>query len=324
MYDVITVGSATVDVFVDTGNKLFKEDENCLSIPFGAKFLVSNIHFDTGGGGTNTGGALARLGLKVAMIGKIGDDHNSEMILRHLSELNCDTSLIVRGNGPSDYSIILDAAGRDRTILTHKRMNDLLHYRELDISRIKTRWFYFCTMLGESLKTQGSLVDYAVENGIDIMFNPGSYIITRKQAGFLKIVKNTKVLIVNRDEAGLLTGKEDLVAISDDILTLGPEVVVITDGSNDAYAFSKEEAYMIKPHKVKVVENTGAGDSFGAGFLAGYMSGGDIRRGLEMGATEAESVIQHLGAKNKLLTMAEINSMIKENPHEILEVKFHD
>ena len=320
MFDVITVGSATVDVFVDTSNRLLKEEDCCLSIPFGAKILVDGIHFDTGGGGTNTACALAKLGLKTAMIGKVGDDHNSEMILRHLKGFGCDTSLLVRGNGPSDYSVILDASGRDRTILTSKQMNDQLYPDDLDLSKIRTRWFYFCTMLGDSLKTQATLLDYALENGVSVIYNPSSYIINRKPEGFLRIVSSVQILILNKEEAMLLAGIDKMVETAKKILSMGPSVVVITDGASGAYAFSKEAGYQILPNEVKVVENTGAGDSFGAAFLVGYLSTGDLKIGLEFGATEAESVIQHLGAKNRLLSREEVENKIRENPHQIVTI----
>lgn len=186
MFDIITVGSATVDVFVDTGGKLTRGD--FIEVPIGSKNLVRNIHFDTGGGATNTGCALARLGFKVAVLTKIGNDHNAGMITEALDDFGCDTSLVVVGDGPSDYSIILDARGRDRTVLTIKRMNDRLRFDELDLSRLKTRWFYFCTMLGESLKTQARLVNHALENGIRIAYNCSSYIIERRPPEFFEIL----------------------------------------------------------------------------------------------------------------------------------------
>ena len=81
MYDVITVGSATVDAFTNTGKKLFKKGKkDYVQVPFGSKILVEQLKFDIGGGGTNTAVALSRLGLKTSYIGSMGQGNNSQRI----------------------------------------------------------------------------------------------------------------------------------------------------------------------------------------------------------------------------------------------------
>ena len=81
MYDVIVIGSATIDMFIDTSYKLFSKKENAINLPLGSKILVDDIKFYTGGGSTNVAVALSRLGLKVACIAKIGTDENSHHII---------------------------------------------------------------------------------------------------------------------------------------------------------------------------------------------------------------------------------------------------
>lgn len=323
MYDVISVGSCTIDLFVDTGTELFRDTKsNCVQIPFGKKLLVKSMDFETGGGGSNTAGAFATFGLKAALISKIGDDHNSDRILKYLKSVGCDDSLLSIEEGISDYSVILDAVGRDRTILTLKEKNDKLRFDEIDLSKIKTKWFYFCTMMGESLKTQKKIANYAKENNIKIMYNPSSYLIKKGVDKFEEILNLTTIICVNFEEAKMITGHVDSRIMGDKLLEYGPEIAVITDGDRGAYAFTKNnEGYMVSPNEVKVKETTGAGDSFGAGFLTGYIEKEDIQYALEVGVTEAESVIQHLGAKNKFLTMDEVKERIKNNPHKIIKIK---
>ena len=97
----------------------------------------------------------------------------------------------------------------------------------------------------------------------------------------------------------------------------GPEIVVITDGKQGVYAYDGKDSYVIKPHNVKVLETTGAGDSFASGFLAGLLKRNDIEFALQLGLAEAESVITHYGAKNKLLTWNEALKIIKNKPGKI-------
>src|SRR3989344_5548358 len=110
MYDVITVGSSTVDVFAKTEfmeeikimNK--KEVTNLLAYPIGSKILVNELIFSTGGGGTNTAVSLARLGNKVAWLGVLGNDENANFIVNDLSKEKVDI-LAYREKGLSGYSL---------------------------------------------------------------------------------------------------------------------------------------------------------------------------------------------------------------------------
>src|SRR3989344_1059516 len=120
MYDVITVGSATLDVFAKTKfSELIKimdskGETDLLAYPTGSKILIEELEFTTGGGGTNAAVALSRLGHKTAWLGKLGKDENSDYILKKLKEEKVD-SLAVRGKAYGGYSIILDSIEHDRT-----------------------------------------------------------------------------------------------------------------------------------------------------------------------------------------------------------------
>ena len=88
MHDVITVGSGTIDTFVSTGKRLFKDmKKGCVLVPFGSKVLVDELHIDTGGGGTNTAVSFSRMGLKTAWLGKIGMGSNSRRLMEEMKKL---------------------------------------------------------------------------------------------------------------------------------------------------------------------------------------------------------------------------------------------
>src|SRR3989344_1132125 len=112
MYDVITVGSATVDVFAKTRfSELIKiidpkGETDLLAFPSGTKILIDELEFSTGGGGTNTAVALSRLGNKVAFLGKLGEGTNSQFIHKEIRKEKIDL-LCAHGHGHSGYSVIL-------------------------------------------------------------------------------------------------------------------------------------------------------------------------------------------------------------------------
>lgn len=213
MYDVITVGSSTIDVFAKTQYSELIKLKGCelLAYPCGTKILVEQLEFTTGGGATNTAVCLRRLGLKVACITKTGDGANAQKVIRHLKKENIDTSLIVKDpKGRTGYSIILDSIEHDRTILTFKGSSNDLKFTELDRAALKTTWFYFCTMMGDSFVTLKKLAEYAEKNKIKIAFNASPYL-AKKGIGYSKeILKRTDLFVLNKEEARLMAKKEKI------------------------------------------------------------------------------------------------------------------
>ena len=87
MYDIITIGSASIDLFIKTEGEIRKHHDHLdICYHLGNKLLVKDLIFSTGGGGTNTAVAFSRLGLRTAFIGVVGADDNGEIILRELEK----------------------------------------------------------------------------------------------------------------------------------------------------------------------------------------------------------------------------------------------
>ena len=323
MYDVITFGSATIDIFVHSHySKTIKECKKkgvrCTfqAYPIGSKLLIDKIHEGVGGGGINTAIALRRLGNNVAFMGNIGHGPNAAFISNYLKNENITNLAFQDKKHETGTSIILDSIEHDRTILAYKGANDHIHWSNL--KKIpKTKWFYFSTLLKDSFTTQKKLAKYAAKNKIKIAFNSSEYL-AEKGLNYLKpILKHTTIYICNREEATLLTKENDLKKTFKKIAAAGPEIVIITDGKRGATAYNNNIFYQIAPKKIKVVETTGAGDAFAASFLAGLLKFKGIEKALQLARINAESVIQHPGATNKLLTWREACQKVKK-PSKII------
>jgi ribokinase len=316
MYDIIAIGSATADVFVktrasDTEIVAHGRQHRDVCYPVGAKILVEDLTFDTGGGGTNSAVAFARLGLRTGWLGKLGTDDNSRRVLEQLHAEGVDF-LGTAAPGRTGYSVIIVGLEKDRTILAYKGINDQLRFSEVNLPRLKAKWLYCSAMLGESFKTLERLAAYARKHGIKYAFNPSRYLAEQGMEKLHGIIGGCDALILNRDEASLLSGlrPEDI----DGLLRALHEharIVVITDGKAGAFATDGETRWFIQPHKIDVVETTGAGDAFASGFVAGLAKGRSIPDALKLGLVNAESVIRHIGAKNNLLTMAEARQAMR-------------
>ncbi len=294
-FDVVTFGSALVDIFVNTD---LPERAGRISYPAGSKIKITETRTDIGGGGTNSAVAFSRLGMKTGCICKIGDDVNGKDILNSLKKENVKFLGEVQKYSKNDFSIILDSREHERTILVNKKISNNIHFNYLNTRKIKTKWLYLSTVLGESFQTQKKLARKLHLEGVRIAFNPTEYLI--KEENILPLLKFCDVFVLNCDEAKLLTKEKDLLI---GLYKLGPKIVVITDKNNMISCYDGRKKYFLKPNKIKVVERTGAGDAFSSGFVAGQIVGKSIDESLKLGLKESESVIRYLGAKNKLLRM---------------------
>ena len=323
-YDVITIGSGTLDVFVDTDSEILKKKgsaDELMAYPLGSKLLIKKLNFEIGGGGTNTAVSFARFGLKTGWIGSIGKCDNSKNILEILHKEKIDFLGRI-GNGVLGYSVILDSIGHDRTILTFKGENNNLDFNDISSNKLKTKWFYFCSMVGKSFITQKKLAKFAYDNKIRLAFNPSSYQAKLGAKVLAPILKYTNLLILNLEEARLLVGQDlEVQELIEKIHKTGPHLVIITDGSKGAYCSDMANIFKVHPHNIKIKETTGAGDAFASSFLGAFIKSDDnVKLALKIALINAQSVIQHYGAKNILLSWNDVVSKEKSKPVKITKL----
>lgn len=331
LFDIIAVGSNTVDAFVKTEAELIrhhcrgepklgrKSNDICLAYPVGEKILIKHLEFQVGGGGTNTAVAFSRLGLKTAYLGKIGDDENGVKVFRLLKQEN--VKFIGAIGKSTGFSVVLDSIENDRTILTHKGCNNELSYHELNTDFLISKWFYFSSMMGKSLETLKHIARFAILNNIKVAFNPSSYLVKKGFKICKPILEACSILILNKEEACTLSGKKNIDNMLKSLKIHIKDFVVITDGENGAYCYDGRTRYYSKPKRnIKIVETTGAGDAFASAFVVGIIKGKDTKTALKMGFIQAESVIQAYGSKNDLLSVRKMNEKLNKERRK-MEIK---
>lgn len=313
MYDIITLGSATVDVFG-------RISKNFSKVKSGEKVLINHLDFEIGGGGINSAIAFSRMGLKAAFLGKVGTDHNGVKILRELKKENIDFLNLNTSDDFTSFSFVLNSSKeKDRIIYTYKGASDHLKLSDIDFNKLKkTKWIYLATLLNNSFKTAKKIASFAKKNNIKIMFNPSSYLAKKGKKDLKNILSATTILVLNKEEAKLLlnTKSNNISKILKDLCKLGPQIAVVTQGAQGAHMYNSEIIAHMKPYDTKVVSTAGAGDAFASGFLAGIIKK-DYSHALELGMANSASVIQYYGAKNKLLSYNEAKKFIKKNDNKI-------
>ena len=309
-FDVVTIGSATLDYFADTDSELIKiqtrtTTEELIAFPLGSKLLIKELNITTGGGGTNTAVAFARLGFNTGYLGKVGEDANGDLVITRLKEEG--VTFIGPREGQTGLSMILNSIQQDRSILAYKGANNFLRCDEIE--PFASQWVYLSSMLEQSLET---VIDLLREQPCKLAFNPSNY---QAEMGYEKLaplIDRVDILIMNKEEAtkflGLLPEENHSIAfLMQKMAELPPRVTLITDGREGAYAYDGEAFWHGQPTPdIHVVEATGAGDAFAASFTAAQMMGKDTRESLHLGMTNAESVLQNKGAKERLLSREEL------------------
>lgn len=302
MLDIITIGTATRDLFLrsknfDVNKDLRFETGKSMVFEAGAKTEVEELFFETGGGATNSAVSFARIGLKTASCFKIGKDTAGSEIINALCREGVKTCFVKRSaSEPTSLSIIFLSPGGERNIFVYR--GALIGKTDINFQKLKAKWLYVSSV-GGNLELLDCLADFVRERNLKLAFNPGS---TELKHGFKKlfnIFNVTKILILNRREA---SGLMDIPynfrkTIFRKSCGLTPGMEVITDGKDGAYVVDENQAYQVGVYDWKITDRLGAGDAFGSGFVAGYIKYRDTAKALQYAAFNASSVVTKIGAK---------------------------
>ncbi len=297
MYDVISVGSSLVDIFIHSRFfSLAKTDEGVfLCQRYGEKIEVDDFHVLTGGGGGNTAVGFARRGFRVGVISELGRDTFSQMILNEFHLEKVLTNLVVKEKKEqTGGSVILVDGKGGRTVMVHRGASSMLDPKDIQPGPVRRAGWIHLSSIDGRLVTLEALF-YLRKNAKNISWNPGKReleLLRSHQVNFN--LWPVEVFFVNKEEWLMLGPVTKL------ILKKTP-VVVITNGSELGAVVTKEESFTFKPGKVLSVDDTGAGDAFVVGFISLYLKHAPIESAVKAGVANAQSVIKHFGAKKGLI-----------------------
>ena len=340
MYDFITIGSATIDAFVecDAADIVSVSTKNAktefMAYPYGAKMEIDSFRTAVGGGGLNAAANLANLGYKTSAIFKIGEDFQGKTIMHRVKNAGVDTdNVIVSKDESSGFSIILLSFEGNRTVLAHRGTNGTVKPEEINYEAVKnSKWLYIAPLNGKSGAILDKLAAYAEENNTNVIINPGSSSLKKGLKYFEKILATAEVVVMNKEEASLVTKIEvrpdtktesfsseiihpDIKAMLDKLKSTDAKVVIITDGKNGVYAYDGKTYYRCPAFPAKVVSTLGAGDALSSTFAAALeYTGWDIEKSLMIASVNAASVVSNFGAQEGFLTFAQIEEKLKSTP----------
>jgi ribokinase len=308
-YDVITFGSATLDVFLRTKD-FFVEKKNkfltpkAVCFPFASKVDLEDLCFSTGGGGTNSAATLSLQGFRVAYCGKIGKDFAGQEVLNDLNKFKIDDQFVFQTNKARTNLSIIFSWKRDKTCFVWRDASESLVENKLPWKEFNTNWFYLGPLSGKLTNLFAPLVEFAAQNKIKVFANPGNSQIGMGLRRLKPILNKIDIVLLNQEEASLLTGipynKEKEIFKKLDQLVDG--IVVMTKGEKGAVVSDGHYLWQAKSLPTEVKEKTGAGDAFGSGFLSGFIKKQNIVFALQLAMANSSSCISKIGAKHGLLS----------------------
>jgi ribokinase len=288
-FDVIGFGALNVDKLYRV-NRLAKAEEES---------FIEDYAETCGGSAANTTIGLARLGRKVGFIGKVGSDREGDLLLKDFQAEGVDTAGTSRAEQGKSGSVMgfVDKKGA-RALYIDSGVNDTITLDDVNTRYAsRAKFLHLTSFVGEtSFQTQKRLLDALPEN-VKVSFDPGALYARKGYAAVEPILRKTYVLMPNSIEIKLLTGNLDYCQAADLMVGQGVKIVAVKLGANGCYVTDGRERYLIEALNEKVVDTTGAGDAFCAGFLYGLINEKSLEECGRLGNLVASRCIMQMGAR---------------------------
>lgn len=314
-FDVVGFGALNVDYFYKVGHTFATKFYVTAGREFpGKRFetFVRDIQKEKflgrsgGGQAANTIFALSQMGFKTGFIGKVGEDEEGEFLINSLGGV--DVLQMKRSGRSGMLFSIQQYDDSERCMFVFPNANDTLTVSDVDLDYFNSaKILHLSSFVGDiSFKTQKYILKHVLP-AVLVSFNPGEIYARKGLKRLLVFFKRSFIVFLSENEVFLLTFEDDYKIGAKELLKLGPKIIVVTLGSQGSYILSEKEEYSIPPYKVnKIIETTGAGDVYNAGFLAGLLLKKSLKKCGDFAARIAAKSITGVG-RSKYPTKSDMN-----------------
>jgi ribokinase len=338
---VLTIGSAMVDTIaiIDSGRiermTMLNADSSFLLLEEGRKTEAQEVSTHSGGGAVNVAVAMARLGMDVALLAKLGVD----------ARVKRDPRL------PTGSSVLIASHDRNAAIFTFRGANTLLEAEDLRDEAFTVDVLYVANLSNESADCFPAIVQRGKEHRALVAVNPGPRQLSARGQAFLESLAVIDVLILNQIEAdqlvprlvarwgeggqalsfppgeqvpalaarGLVGGgfEMSILAYLRALRELGPKYVAVTDGARGAFVASHKEIIFSPALASKIVGTAGAGDAFGSTLTAYLALGHGLAEAVCAATANSASVVGHVDTQTGLLRRDELDQKVAAGQRSI-------
>lgn len=352
---VLTLGGAMIDTLAIISSDRIERmamsnaDSSYLLLEEGTKIEAQEVSTHCGGGGINAAVAMARLGLDVATLVKLGRDQRAETLLTSLMAEGVSTRWVVRdGRAPTGASVLISSHDRNAGVFTFRGANTLLELADLREEAFGVDVVYISNLSNKSAEMFPHIVEAAKRNRALVAVNPGLRQLSAYWPTVEALLPKIDVLAINRTEAAAILphlvarfGEDGPRLAGDDLPSLaarglrgggfemslagflaamaklGLGRLVLTDGDRGAYVSDGKEVVFCPAAKCETVGTAGAGDAFASTFTAALAHGWSIDDGLKAATLNAASVIGYVDTQSGLLAHDALRARMRETELEI-------
>ena len=322
--DLLTIGDVSIDLYmlVD-GKDIVTDNSETPKICFyhGSKVQVEKFSTSAAGNACHVAVGCSLLGLNTSIYTELGDDQNADRFIEEFKQYGIETKYCIKNkNSPTNVHAVV-VYGGERTIFTyHEKRNYKLYDWETP------KWIFYSSLAKGFEPFQKELVEYIKKSAssndggkIGVAFNPGTLQLKSGLENLKDILSVTNILFVNKEEAKMLVDHEDKLKgdvpkLHKELRKYGPKVTVITDGVNGSTSYDGNELVKmgIYGDGKNVVDKTGAGDAYTAGFLSAIFYGKPLKTAMAWGAVNAANNVKTPGGITGLLNLEDIEKLSKE------------
>lgn len=302
---IIAVGDANVDLVAPTKSLPSKGEE----------VLVDKVEMCPGGSAANLSVAVARLGVSAGFIGRVGNDFFGQFLIKRFEKENVDISqLQVDDKVGTALLFVIVTKNGERTMYTFRGANVYLSPNQVDMDYVRSADVLHVsgyTLISDpQRKTALQILDVAKKAGVFISFDAGVLAPIKAASRVRSILPLIDLLFLNELEAVSLMDIKRPESAAESILNLGPEIVALKLGDRGCLVLTKHKRFHSPAFKVDVVDTTGAGDAFDAGFLLGIKEGWNLEKTARFANAVGALSVTRVGAWSALPTRREVEEFI--------------
>ena len=309
--EVICIGMAVADILV-RGASHFPGG--------GTTSIVDGITICTGGDAVNEAITLSRLGHHVGLIALVGSDLQGDFVVSECKKNGVDVSGLARtAEHPTATSVVLINSSGERSFLSQPDSAlDVFILNETDLDRIKpglkvlSLGSFFC---GKNLHN-GALAS-ALRKAKQVgAVTVADFVLSPHAAGLKSIAPLLELVdyaVPSKEEASAYAGSDNLDQIAEEFFGYGVKNILIKLGREGVFVRTPTDRFRIDVYPSSVVDTTGAGDSFMAGFISGLVRGEPLRRSAMIGAATASIAIQSIGATTGVSSFEQVMDVVQKH-----------
>jgi sugar/nucleoside kinase (ribokinase family) len=288
----------------------------------GELVLTERTTLSIGGCAANVATCLAKLGRRVAVVGRVGDDSFGRFVIDGLGLQGVDCRHVRATPGvATSCSLIVNVRGQDRRFIHARGANTTLAGDEMTADMLRdTRVVYvggYCLSEQPSPANVARVFEAARRNGVKTVLD---VVIPERRDywPFLEpVLPWTDVFLPNGDEAEIITGSADPLRQAKRFQQAGAATVVITRGGDGCLVVGLSKIFRAGRFDVDFVDGTGSGDAFAAGYIHSLLQGAAIEDCVRIGSALGATCVRATGATAGVLNTSELAAFLAAHPLEI-------